>query len=143
MPDNQPENLRGRVVKGLIKGAIIGAALGVTCALAHVVCIIAAFNQHYPYLKTAAYSVYSVLKNKTEHSEHPVKEAALSGTLKTSNAAGIDALASKLGAKFAEVAHERFGASLSWAGEIGKETGRGMLEHGSSAVIDWFSKAVV
>ncbi len=137
------EDFKRKLIKGIAKGAIIGAALGVTCLLVHVACIITAFiHQHY-YFKSAASSVYSVLKNKSEHDNHPVKEAAISGTLETSNAAGTDALSSKLGAKFAEIAHARSGASLSWAGEIGKETGRGMLEQGSSAVFDWGSKVVV
>ena len=112
-PDREPETLKRKIVKGLVKGAITGAALGVTCVLAHVACIITAFIHHHYYFKSAASSVYSVLKNKSEHNKHPVKEAAISGTLETSNAAGTDALSSKLGTKFAEVAHERSGASLS------------------------------
>ena len=51
-------------------------------------------------------------------------------------------MASRMCRQFTEIAHERPGVSLSWAGEIGKETGKSMLEHGSSAVFDWGSKAV-
>ena len=127
----------------MVKGAIIGAALGATCAVAHVACIITAFIHHHYYLKSAASSVYSVLKNRTERDRHPVKEVAISGTMETTNAAGIDALSSKLGSKFTEIVHENSNTSLTWAGEIRKETGKSMLEQGSSAVFDWGSKVVI
>lgn len=143
MPDNQPESLKGKVGKGLVKGAIVGAALGVTCVIAHVACIITAFIHHHYYLQSAASSVYSALKNKAEHEKHPVREASLSGAMDTSNAAVINEMSSEIGGKFAEAVHEKFGTSLAWAGEIGKETGKSMLEQGSSAAFDWCSKAVV
>ena len=118
-------------------------ALGVTCVLAHVACIITAFIHNHYYLKLAVSSIYSAIKNKDEGDEHPVKEATLSGTADTLNTASMNAMASRMGGKFAEIAHERSGVSLSWAGEIGKETGESMLEHGSSAIFDWGSKAVI
>lgn len=142
-PEQKPEEFKKKLIKGIAKGAVIGAAIGVTCLIAHVACIITAFIHHHYYLKSAASSVYSVMKNRSEHAQHPVKEAAVSGTLETSKTAGTEVLSSKLGAKFAEIAHEMSGASLSWAGEIGKETARGMLEQGSSAVFDWGSKTLV
>lgn len=95
-------------------------------------------------MRSAALTVYSVLKNKAEHEEYPLKEATLAGTLDTSNAASSDALYSKLGEEFVEVAKNipRRSRSLSWAGEVGKETAREMLEQGFSAGFDWFSKGV-
>lgn len=138
------EELKGKLIKGIAKGAIIGAAVGVTCVLAHVACIITAFIHNHSYLKSASLSVYSVLKNKSEHDKHPVKEAAMSGTTETLNTISIDALSSRMGDKFAEAAHETSKTtSLSWAIEIGKETGRGILEQVSIAVFDWGSKVVV
>ncbi len=72
-PNREPESLKSKVVKGLVKGAIIGAALGVTWVVAHVACIITAFIHHHYHLKSAASSVYSGLKNRTERNRHPVK----------------------------------------------------------------------
>ncbi len=139
----RPEEFKKELVKGLTRGAIIGAALGVTCVLTHVACIVTAFiNNHY-YLKTAASSVYSAVKNRNEQDKHPAKEAMISGVMETSNIAGLNALTSRLGKAFAEFAHARSGVSLSWAGEIGKETGKSMIEQGSNAVFDWSSKAVI
>ena len=143
LKSERPEEFKKRLVKGLTKGAIIGAALGVTCVLAHAVCIITAFIHHHYYLKTAASSVYSAMKNRNEQDEHPIKEAMISGAMETSNTAGVNALTSRIGKAFAEFAHAKSGASLSWAGEIGKETGKSMIEQGSNAIFDWSSKAVV
>ncbi len=139
----QPESLRRKVTKGLVKGAIIGAALGVTCVLAHIACIITAFIHHHYYLKSATSLVYSAFKNKAEHEKHPVGKASFSGAMETSNAAAVNELSSEMGGKFAEAVHENSGTPLAWADEIGKETGKSMLEHGSSAVFDWGSKVVI
>lgn len=137
------EELKKKLVKNLTKGAIIGAALGVTCVLAHAACIISAFINHHSYLKTAATSVYSAMKNRNEQDEHPIKEAMISGSMETLNTAGLNALTPRIGKAFAEFAHVKSGASLSWAGEIGKETGKSMIEQESNAIFDWSSKAVV
>ncbi len=83
------------------------------------------------------------MKNRNEHDEHPIKEAMISGAMETSNTTGVNALTYRIGKAFAEFAHARSGTSLSWAGEIGKETGKSMIEQGSNAVFDWSSKAVV
>ena len=139
----RPEEFKKKLVKSLTKGAIIGAALGVTCVLAHIACIVTAFVHNHYYLKSAASAIYSAMKNKDEGDVHPVKEAALSGAADTLNTAATNVMASRIGRQFAEIAHERPGVSLSWAAEIGKETGKSMLEHGSSAVFDWGSKAVI
>ncbi len=111
--------------------------------LAHVACLITTFINHHEYLESIATSVYSVLKNRSEHDEHPVKEAAVSGSMETSSRAGITDISSKIGKKFAEAAHQKYGVSKVWANEVGKETTKSMLEQGSSAIFDWSSKAVV
>jgi hypothetical protein len=107
-----------------------------------VACIITAFVHNHYYLKSAASSIYSAMKNKGQGDEHPVKEAAMSGAGDTLNTAAMNAMASRMGGKFAEIAHESSGVSLSWVREIGRETGKSMLEQGSRAVFDWGSKAV-
>ena len=149
-PDNEVNNksktsgeFKRNLIKGIAKGAIIGAALGVTCVLFHPTCIIIAFVRNHYYLKSAALTIYSTMKNKREGDEHPVKESEISGTMDTLNTVGINELSSRFGIKFAEIANERNGVSLSWAKEIGKETGKGMIAGGSNAIFDWGSKAVV
>lgn len=137
------EGLKNKLVHNLTKGAIIGAALGVTCVLSHVVCIITAFISHHYYLKTTASSVYSAMKNKNGQEEHPIKEAMISGAMETSNTAGVNALTSKMGKLFAKSIQKTPSVSVSWAEEIGKETGKSMIEEGTNAIFDWGSKAVV
>jgi len=142
-PEHRNEGFKMKLAKILAMGAISGAALGVTCVLSHGACIIALFLKNHEYLKYIVKSVYSVLKNNSEHDKHSIEEVALSGALETSNAAGDNALFSKLGDKFARITSKAHSTSLCWAREIGTETGKGMLESGSSAVFDWYSKAIV
>lgn len=73
---------------------------------------------------------------------HPVKGAELTGVADTLNTAAINVMAYRMVRRFAEIAHERPNVLLSWSGEICKETGKSMLEHGSSAVFDCGPKPV-
>ncbi len=137
------ESLAKNIAKGLVKGIIIGAALTVTCVFLHAACIITAFLNDHNYLKSSALSIYSAIKNYTDHEKHPIGEALLTEAMETSNSTFVNTLSSTIGTKFIEIIGGRQGISNVWAYKIGKETVKSMIEQVSGAVFEWESKAVV
>ncbi len=143
VPDVEPETSKRRISKGFAKAAIVGAALGVSCLLVHVVCIITAFIHHHYYFKTAATTVYSAMKNRSENDKHPYEQAAFSGSFEASSSGSIDNVSTRMGNACSRIIQNRRGISREWTREIGTETSSGMLEHGSATAFDWGSEAVI
>ena len=139
---DERELTKMKIAKSFAKATLISAALGVSCLLAHGVCIIMTFIKHHNYFKDAATTIYSALRNKSEDGKYPLGQAVQSSTLEASSAGAVDKISNRMGDSFSEIAHSKFGISREWAREIGKETSRGMLEHGASTAFDWTSKAM-
>lgn len=137
--ENHPPSL-----KSITRGILVGVAIGVSCAVAHMACLAAAFVKKHELIFKGGSMLYSALKSshKNDGFARPLIGESGSIAFDKLTSPERDSVSKFVGIELSGYA-SKHGTPESLSKPIAEETARKVMSAGSSIAFDWGSRVLM
>ena len=131
-------------LNSITRGILVGVAIGVSCAVAHMACIAAAFIKKHELVFKGASMLYSGIKSSHENDVYARPLIGETGSIAFNRLTSPerDSISKFVGMELSSYAGKH-GIPESLSRPIAEETARKIMSSGSSLAFDWSSRVLM